>query len=328
MRRLLHAVFIGSLWVAAGSAAETVELVNGDRISGEVIKVEPDTVVFRSKLFGEIKLPRESIQSDLAALNAGPPAPLDEKGEPVVAPAPAAVGEKPVPSLRELLHIPDALTGKIKASAYRRRQGHLEDYVEIAPSFTWTDPHKVHSLKWAFNYRYRRDNDSDEGAWEIEDDRFTAEQKYRYNLDTSMFAQSRTYWEKDRVDLVDPRLIQSVSLGVYVLNGDSLKLDFAPGVGYEYLKDDGEVSEEFAPTFEQSFTWKINSRFEYEESFSFVGDDSEYQYDFTNELEAKLNGSLSIVLRHSLEYDKEVDDDGTEENSRDERTTASVQLSF
>jgi putative salt-induced outer membrane protein YdiY len=318
------------IWLACalvGHAETVLELVNGDRISGEVVRVESGEVLLRSALLGEIKLSRDSIAT---GLDEWPPAPGKTNGGLAVCadPVHGQTAHKPDsdPSLRELLHIPTTLKGKIKASAYRRRQDHLEDYLELAPSFGWADMNKIHSLTWTLNYRYKRDNS--DGEWEVEDNRFTAEQKYRYTLDKFIFAQSRTFWEQDSVDDVEPRLVQSAGIGLYVLNDDKLKFDVSPGVGYEYLDDGDAVTQSLVPTFEQSFAWKINPRFEYEQKFSFVGDDSEFQYTLSHELEAKLNGSFSFMLKHSLENEKEEDAYGVADYSRDERTTASIQLSF
>jgi putative salt-induced outer membrane protein YdiY len=338
--KVFQLFFICVLAVAAEAAGTVLELVNGDRVSGEIMKIESGIVFVRTALMSEVQIPRASVRSGLETPVAANPSTTAQE---VVPPAQAkqaapekkteAKPEKKIeekhadPSLRDVLHIPKSLTGKIRASAYRRRRDYLEDYIEIAPSLSWTDKKKIHSLKWALRYRYRRDNNSTGEKWEKEDDEFTAEQKYRYNFDKTTFTQSRTYWQQDRVDDIEPRFIQSLSLGLYLLNNDLLKLDLAPGIGYEYLNNDNVVTETATPTFEQTFRWAINSRFSFEQNFTYVGDDREFQYDFTNELEAKLNGSLSVVLKHSLEYEQE-QDDGETDKSRDERMAAAVQLSF
>ncbi len=320
---------ICACFVAAASAGVVLELVNGDRVSGEIIKVESGTVFVRTALMDDVQVSRDAVKSGLEAEMPAPPEKA-KKAAPAAVPAEKqkkAETKHAEPSLRQLLHLPDSVTGKIRASAYRRRRSYLEDYIEIAPSVSWKDKKKVHSFDWALRYRYRRDNNSDNNAWEKTDDEFTAEQKYRYSFDKTTFAQSRTYWKQDRVDNIEPRFIQSLGLGLYLLNSDLFKLDFSPGIGYEYVNNDNEVTESATPTFEETFQWVINSRFSYEQKFTYVGDGREFQYDLTNELEARLNGSLSVVLKHSLEYEQEREA-GEEDISRDERMGAAVQLRF
>ncbi|MFC1468156.1 DUF481 domain-containing protein [Verrucomicrobiota bacterium] len=320
------------IWMACSvvvGAEEVVELVNGDRISGEVIKVESGTVYLRSELLGEIQLPASAVKSCLAALKTPPFAPAMEGTEDsvlvVVLPAEEPKEEPHKFDLRKALHVPENVKGDIKISAYRREREFLEDYIDIAPTLTWDND--THSWEWRLHYRYRRDNNTEDGQWVERDDRMTAEQKYRYNFDKTIFAQSRTYWENDRVKNIEPRFIQSGGLGLYVLNNDTLQLDFAPGVGYEYVDNTGTVESKLMPTFDQNFKWVINSHFSYKERFSWLGLEDEYQYDFVNELEAKLNDHFAVVLEHRLDYDQQVVDDGVTD-SRDERTTASLRLSF
>lgn len=334
------------LWLVCSvsvCAEQALELVNGDRISGEIIKVESGTVFFHSALLGDLQLPKDSIKTKLdthtpaapalSPMVNAPQAPSPQNAPPEVAvvgvPIPPKVEPKPEEKaefdLRKALHIPKNLKGQIKLSAYHRKDTYSEDYYNLSPSLSWKKD--KHAFNWNFSHRYRRNDKLGDGIWTKQDDRITAEQKYRYNLDKSIFSQSRTYWEKDLVDEIDPRFIQSAGLGLYVLNSKTLKLDFSPGVGYEYVENTGEVTQSITPTFEQTFEWVISSRFSFKQNFTFVGDDVEYQYDLINELAAKLNGSLSLVLKHSVEFELEVSD-GVEDESRDVRTTASVQLSF
>lgn len=341
MKLLWRISLIWLLIFVRSYAADMIELVNGDRITGEIIKEEGGTVFFRSDLLGDLTFPRASIRTVPAAGTAtAPPVAPPAAVVPPVASAPKksrpAGGtpsvpveklekKKPAHSFRETLHIPDALTGKIRLNAYHRNDDYLQEYLDISPSLSLVKG--KHSFNWAFNYRYKRDDNTRDGSWDKDDDRLTAEQKYRYKLNKRFFSQSRTYWERDLVDEIDPRIIQSFGLGVYVLNNDAFKLDVSVGAGYEYLDISDEVTQEITPAFEQSFRWVINSRFSFKETFSFDGDDTEFQYDFINELEAKLNGSLSIVLKHSVEYDKELTD-GVVDESKDVRTAAQVQLKF
>jgi hypothetical protein len=70
----LAALFLISIPVARG---DQIVLQNGDRVSGSVVSMTPDTVILQSDLLGQVKLPRNKI----SAINLGssivmaPPAP-------------------------------------------------------------------------------------------------------------------------------------------------------------------------------------------------------------------------------------------------------------
>lgn len=373
MRLICKTILLWAACALIARADKTIVLVNGDRLSGEVIKVESGTLFLRSKLLGEIKVAVTSVKSGLekptagataaaavtapatVAGNASAPAPDaakpagapdrpadvaqsgdrpggDEKpgagaAKSTSAPAVAKSAEKKAEpfDFRVALHIPDKLTGDVKVSAYRREREYLEDLIYLQPRFKWKDD--THSFEWNFYYRYRRNNNTTGDVWQKKDDRMTAEQKYRYNFDKTVFAQSRTYWEKDRVKEIDPRIIQSLGLGLYVLRSKTLSLDFSPGIGYEYADYSDEEDASITPTFEQNLEWTINSHFSFEQSFSWTGMQDEYQYDFTSELEAKVSKNFSVVFEYTMEYDQQVEDNEVTD-SRDARTTGSVRVKF
>jgi hypothetical protein len=87
----LAALFLVSIPVAR---ADQIVLQNGDRVSGSVVSMTPDTVILQSDLLGQVKLPRNKI----SAINLGssivmaPPAPPTTNPLPPLASQPTAAG--------------------------------------------------------------------------------------------------------------------------------------------------------------------------------------------------------------------------------------------
>jgi hypothetical protein len=87
----LAALFLVSIPVAR---ADQIVLQNGDRVSGSVVSMTPDTIILQSDLLGQLKLPRNKI----SAINLGSsivmalPAPVTTNPLPPLASQPTAVG--------------------------------------------------------------------------------------------------------------------------------------------------------------------------------------------------------------------------------------------
>ena len=60
MLRLMP-ILVAALLLGATAAAETFELINGDKISGEVVETTEESVILESPVFGRVEIPREQI---------------------------------------------------------------------------------------------------------------------------------------------------------------------------------------------------------------------------------------------------------------------------
>jgi hypothetical protein len=67
---LARSAIIVTLIVAPGLRADVLEMQNGDRYSGKVISVSPDTVVLTNEVLGQITVPRSRVTSLSVGTNA------------------------------------------------------------------------------------------------------------------------------------------------------------------------------------------------------------------------------------------------------------------
>ncbi len=94
--RFIRSGMILMLLVAPGLRADVLEMQNGDRYSGKVVSVSPDTVILNSQVLGKITVPRNKVVSLSFGTNAiasqatGHPAPAVSTNIPT-ATAPAAL---------------------------------------------------------------------------------------------------------------------------------------------------------------------------------------------------------------------------------------------
>ena len=72
-----------TLLAAPGLRADVLEMQNGDRYSGKVISVSPDTVVWNSDVLGKISVPRNKVAGLSFVTNAVVPKVQDNLAEPV-----------------------------------------------------------------------------------------------------------------------------------------------------------------------------------------------------------------------------------------------------
>ena len=78
------------LLVAPGLRADVLEMQNGDRYSGKVMSVSPDTVVLNSEVLGKIAVPRNRIVSLSFGTHAMAPKATNNPAPPVSSHLPAA----------------------------------------------------------------------------------------------------------------------------------------------------------------------------------------------------------------------------------------------
>ena len=94
--RFIRSGMILMLLVVPGLRADVLEMQNGDRYSGKVVSVSPDTVILNSQVLGKITVPRNKVVSLSFGTNAiasqatGHPAPAVSTNIPT-ATAPAAL---------------------------------------------------------------------------------------------------------------------------------------------------------------------------------------------------------------------------------------------
>ncbi len=274
----------------------------------------PDVLIPQDRnlygIFSATKYAAKNVANKISSVN--PFAKRDPKKEPF--------------DLRKKFNIPDSLSGDFRLSMYQREwSGNKETSVTIQPGLRWKRDN--HSFDWNGFYKHREDNNTWNDEWIKRDEIMTLEQKYRYAFNKTLFMQSRTFWEKDRVKHIDPRIIQSTGFGAYLINKSNVRLDFTPSLAYEYIDNSSTEETEIKPSFEQNFYWNINSIFTFREKLVWVGIGDEYQYDLTNEVNMKLNKNLSLVWTYQMDFDQYIDNKKEVEDI-DTRTTVSIRMFF
>jgi hypothetical protein len=78
------------LIIAPGLRADVLEMQNGDRYSGKVVSISPDTVVLNSEVVGKITVPRNKVVSLLFGTNAVAPKATGNVAQPIATNLPMA----------------------------------------------------------------------------------------------------------------------------------------------------------------------------------------------------------------------------------------------
>ena len=97
MRFLTSLTVVAALCWECGAQADTLELVNGDLVSGSVVSLNDKELVLQSDLLGEIKIPRDKVAT-ISLGNRKPNVAARAAANPAPAMAPGSAPRKPQPA--------------------------------------------------------------------------------------------------------------------------------------------------------------------------------------------------------------------------------------
>lgn len=338
-QRMRYITLMVLLPLSIAAATKEVELKSGERLLGEVLPgSDAQTLHLRSKILGDLKLPRSSIASTKDLPAAKPPAtPKPEVAstpapKPVVAvkPAPAA---KPAPTLEPLV-----AEAEPKAPMHLRIWKHIKEF-KTPPSWSgnlrlglnintgssdWTEEYARGQLSiqpkgsknfYRFGGSYSfRENEYSNGTSRVTSDKYDLSALYRRSFSNSWFFQNALGYRVDNVKGIENETKYSLGAGYkFKLYKDKIEINLGSGFGVEDYQsskstDPRNGQNQIANIF-QEFTWKVSKRSTISQKFNYfrnIKDGDLYDYNFTAAFRTRLTDVFGLELSYRKDFDSEV----------------------
>ena len=334
----LSLLFLGGMYVNA--EIQEVQLKSGERLFGEVLAASnTETLILRSKILGDLKLPRTAILS----LKKLPTPNLVEKTveavAPKIAPKPktAVVKEKAVqkaaPTLVEGVVIEEPESGIFLSSLKGLKNfktpaswsGNLRFGMNLTEgSSQWQETYacgqltmqpKKSSNFYRFGASYSfRENQRANGTTYISSDKFDASMIYRRSFSKGWFAQNALGYRFDNVKGIKYEIKDSIGLGYkFKLFKDKVEINLGGGLGLEDFQTnettDLRNGTNYIFNYFQELTWKWSKRTKFSQKFNYYrnlenGDLNNFV--FKTALQSRLTDVFGLELSYRQDYDNEV----------------------
>ena len=332
--------------LSLAAATKEVQLKSGERLLGEVLPgSDAQTLHLRSKILGDLKLPRSSIAStkDLPApqapatpkpVVAAKPAPPPKSApapKPVVAAKPApAPAPKPAPTPE-----PSVAEAKPKERLHSLIWNNLKAF-KTPPSWSgnlrlglnintgnseWTEKYARGQLsiqpkgsknfyRFGGSYSYR-ENEYSNGTTRVTSDKYDLSALYRRTFSNSWFLQSAIGYRVDNVKGIENETKYSLGGGYkFKFFKDKMEVNLGSGIGLEDYRalnpaDLRNGQNQIANVF-QEFTWKLSKRSTFSQKFNYFRNIKDADlYDYN--LSAAFRTRLTDVFGLELSYRKDFD---------------------
>ncbi len=311
--------------------ATVVELTNGDRISGELTRLDTERVLLTSPVLGEVVIEVSQVaNSEVLPAIEIPEASAQtavSEGTTTAAPPAAEAAAAVEPTARPWYAFwdyesPEKWQGEFVFGASRQSGNTEETDVTAEIKLEWEKSDKE-SFVWSGRYEYGREDQT------LNTDEWKISQRYRHDIAERWFLQSLSSIESDEIAQVNWDIQQSFGLGYRAANTDRLKVELVPGVGVQYLDQPGNDGFFLSASFIETLEWiVIEERLTFDQSFEFYIDPTDteiWDLVFEASLTTDLNEQWAMRLGFKYEYDNSVDTGVDEE---DTETTASIIYKF
>ena len=329
MKKLLLALLSLFIFVLASANAtlSVVALDTGDQLIGEILpESSPATLMLRSPLLGEIKVPRARVIS----IKAEALKPLIAKTTTVVQGKPKNVEDPEIKkgSITEERKIIDKFL-KFKAPSYwsgnmrlgmnlsqgnrKWKEAYTKGKLEIDPK------NSPNFFRFSGSYTYRQ-TERTNGKEYKSTDKYDAEFIYRRTFFENWFTQNALGYRADRVKGIDREVQVSAGMGYEYKPSSRFKLIFGGGGGIEELEadfDDARVGQYPLANIFQEATWRPLKRTSIIQKFSYNWDPEDSDQ-FNYVLTAAIRIRLTDLLGFEFSYNKSYDSDVGISNSKDD----------
>lgn len=325
-----------SIFLALGTsailAAAELQLSNGDRITGELIRREEGKIHFRSPILGDLII----AETDAVVIDT-PDTPVESLAG--------------LPPTIEQVDLRDAESVRPKSRARTRpwkgkfefgfqTQGGRHDSLNYSMRTELERKSERNHYRMSARYLYG------ESRQVVSSDRRDASFRWRHDISDRVFSQTVTSYSSDAVTNVDLNAEQNAGFGYELFDGEKQSGSIGAGLTLQYRESEGtEHGETYLGELFQDYTYKVNGRLTFLQNLnllyspdgrtrtlisaatsSIYRDEAEnYKVRFNSTLQGKLSERISINLRYEYEYDNAILD----ENGRtDRRVTSSLGYSF
>lgn len=300
-RCLLSLVF---LLFAPFAGAATWTLANGDRLTGELLEDDGETLEIKHAQLGILKLPRKALQMDPA--------------EPTAADAPGALASaKPAPKPKPA---PKTWKRQIELGFSRQSGARSKQDLNLRA--------QVDGKLGRNTYRATGRVLQTEADDKVVADRSEADFRWRHDLTKRLFAQSLTTYATDDVRAIALSLEQQVGSGYRLIDAARHKANIGLGAVVQYLEREGyDEATALLGSFFQDYSFDWNGRVKLtQESSVLVADsgafaaqggrsglavtprDGSFRLRWNTAVQSKVTDQMSLNVRFDYDYDRSVPD--------------------
>ena len=242
-----------ALALGAGAVADEVQFNNGDRLTGRVKAIDKGRMTISTDVGGDVTVDMSKVKT----FSSSQVVELQVNGSDVVRTTvePAEAGQVraaatqgapaqavPIKDLTRLNSLPVKWTGAVTANATITRGNTSTD--SVGASFEAARRAAVDRMTLNGAYLYGRQEDPDNGDYDITTDNWFAFGKYDYFLNRKLYTYASTRVERDKIAELDLRLAPSVGMGYQWIERPEMNFFTEAGVAwiYEDHRDDGAQS--------------------------------------------------------------------------------------
>lgn len=324
MHRAICTCALIILSVAPLASADEIFFKNGDRLTGQILRLENGKLTFKSNYAGEITVNA----SDLESFKSDQP--LDVRlqdgrsvratvtdapgGEVTVAPDTPVSRTLPVAGVKAI-NPKDGWSGSVLAGLIITRGNSDTDNANV--EFNVEKRRLDDRFTGGGAYLYGRQRDPSTGLKSTTADNWNARAKYDYFFSPHLYAYGNVEAEKDNIANLDIRLTPGVGVGYQIVDRGDFKASTEAGLTYVYEKFDAPdtaSTTEFRDHNEYlsgRLAYKIEKKFagdrltlfhnaEYLPSFQDIGD---YLINADGGLRVGITGKLFLEYKLTLTYD-------------------------
>jgi putative salt-induced outer membrane protein YdiY len=319
---ILLPLFLFAL-ASANATLSVVDLDTGEQLIGEILTQSSTiTVVIRSPLLGELKVPRARIIS-IRAQDSKPPlvkSSFAAKGKPKKAEESAIDEETLLETLLDL-KAPGYWSGNMRLGinlsqgdrkweeTYAR--GKLEIDPKQSPSF--------YRLSGSYTYRQTERANGDEYK---STDKYNAEFIYRRSFFENWFTQNALGYRADRVKGIDREVQVSAGIGYQYKPSNRFKFLLGGGAGVEELDanfgDSRTDSSPFANIFQEA-TWRPFKRTSVVQKFSYYWnpkDSNQFNYVLTAAVRVRFTELLGFEFSFNKSFDNDLGNSAAKDDAQ------------
>ena len=327
-------LLLATLLASSHASGAIVELKNGDRLTGTVLRQDDETLYMKSDLFGPMEIPTAKVARivetptppQATAATTPAPAPVtaaNTPSRPVSGAAKSVVPQKPKGLLgmteggRYLIDVAKSflrekgILGKWKSSI---RFGYALSSGEASSSNASAALHterqwKVNSVRFDYQQDYATSTDA-AGKETLTRDKLKLDLQYRHSLSQRNFLQTDTQYSYAHVTGIKNDYLQSFGYGWKCFDTKTLKVSLTPSLAFHYQElDTADTGMSIAPTLyeEVDYRWtefvKIHSEAYAMFPANGKGDPT---YHFSTILQNRIVGNLALNLEYQFDYDGSV----------------------
>jgi len=316
----LLALFIFAL-ASANATLSVVALDTGEQLIGEILTQSSTiTVIIRSPLLGEVKVPRARIIS-IRAQDSKPPlikSSFAAKGKPKKAEESAINEETLLETLLDL-KAPGYWSGNMRLGI-NLSQGDRKWQETYAKGKLEIDPKQSPNFyRFSGSYTYRQSERANGDAYKSTD-KYNAEFIYRRSFFENWFTQNALGYRADRVKGIDREVQVSAGIGYQYKPSNRFKFLLGGGAGVEKLDanfgDSRADSSPFTNIFQEA-TWRPFKRTSVVQKFSYYWnpkDSNQFNYVLT----AAVRVRFTDLLGFEFSYNKSFDNDLSNSKAKDD----------